>query len=152
MKLFSTVPGLMFVPLVVSASLSTSGSFSPLSSFSGSHALSPTKVQSVVERVASTGERKVADRAGELLIQRRLRIERLLISLDRAASVAIQMHPQNSQRLEPVIVDLAEQTLNLVGSSEIQNVKTDSELDRLETTVGELMSAMNKMIEPEMSL
>ncbi len=151
MKLLSMIPGLMFVPLVVSASLSTSTSGS-FSSSNGLQALSPTKVQSVVRRVASTAERKIADRSGELLIQRRLRIERLLISLDKAASVAIQMHPQNSQRLEPVIVDLAEQTLNLVGSSEIQNVKTDSELDRLETTVGELVSAMNKMIEPEMSL
>lgn len=131
MKLFSTLPLLFVAPLLISVSSASL------------EAKMPTK-----DQVAQT----ISTRGGELVVQRKLRIERLLISLDKAAEVAVLMHPQNSERLEPIIVDLAEQTLNLVGASEIQNVKTDAELDRLELTVGQLVHAMSRMIEPEMSL
>lgn len=126
MKLFSTAPALLFVPALI--------------------------VSLLVGSVSDEAQAKVQQGQGSVSTQRRLRIERLLISLDRVAEVALQMKPETTQRLEPVIVDLAEQTLELVGSDEIQNVKTDTELDRLETTVGELVNAMNKVIEPEMSL
>lgn len=105
-------------------------------------------VSAKVQSVAST---KLAA-AGDLIVQRKLRIERLLISLDQVAAVTLMMKPETASRLEPVIVDLAEQTLKLVDNDAIVSVKTDNELDRLEVTVGSLMKTMDRVIEPEVSL
>lgn len=139
MKLLSIVPALIVVPML-SVSFPTNAN---------SEKALPTKVEPAVKQAVT----QVVNAPNEaVLTQRKVRIQRLLISLDKVAAVAIQMKPENTERLEPVIVDLAEQTLNLVGQSEIQNVKTDSELDRLELTVGELANALNRMIEPELTL
>jgi hypothetical protein len=139
MKLLSVVPALILVPMLT-VSFPTNAK---------SERAITTKVEPVVAQVVT----QVVNAPNEsVLTQRKLRIQRLLISLDKVAAVAVQMKPENAERLEPVIVDLAEQTLNLVGQSEIQNVKTDSELDRLELTVGELANALSRTIEPEISL
>lgn len=114
-------------------------------------AAQPTARAETSEVSVSTAT-KVQTLGNEPIIKRKMRIERLLVSLDRVASVAIQMRPENAERLEPVIVDLAEQTLELVTHEAIQNNETDIELDRLEVTVGRLVKTMNRMIEPEMSL
>lgn len=86
------------------------------------------------------------------IIERRIRIERLLMALDQVAAVALQMQPEQAERLEPVIVDIAEQTLELVPDAQIKLASTDGELDRLEDMLGKLIGSMNRMVEPEMSL
>lgn len=142
MKLFSAVPTLLIAPVLASS----------LFIGSISEDAQATALNDPRSKVESSRAQLVSETVSRSLVQRRLRIERLLVSLDSIAEVALQMKPETTQRLEPVIVDLAEQTLSLVGGDEIQNVKTDSELDRLELTVSQLVGALNKMIEPEMSL
>ncbi len=86
------------------------------------------------------------------LLHRRLRIERVLLTLDQVAAVALQMTPEHSSRVEPVLVDLAEQTLELIDDASIRASATDDELDRIEETLMGLMTSINRMTEPEMTL
>lgn len=74
---------------------------------------------------------------------RQLRVERVLVALDRLAEVSLRMEPARAQILEPVILDIAEQVLDL---------KTDEDLERIETRVHHLVKALDRMVEPEMSL
>lgn len=85
-------------------------------------------------------------------LNRRLRIEQILMTLDRVAEVTGQMSPERAVALEPVLVDLAEQTLELTSDEAVQSPSTDEELDEIEGTVSKLVGVVETMIEPEMSL
>ena len=88
----------------------------------------------------------------EQVVTRKLRIERILVALDRVAETAMQMNPDRAASLEPVILDLANQTLELTDASEVAKADTDEALDELETTISELVGVIGRLVEPEMSL
>lgn len=88
----------------------------------------------------------------EAIIEKRIRIERLLVSLDSIAAVALQMQPEHSSRLEPVIVDLAERTLELVDADVLATARADDELEEIESTVDGLMETMTRWVETETTL
>lgn len=109
------------------------------------------KVKSApVTDISPVAERRVASE--ESVTYRRLRIERVLMTLDSVAAVAMQMQPEQASRIEPVLVDLAERTLLLVEDDAIKKTSTDAELDEIEETLTGLMSSINKTIEPEARL
>lgn len=85
-------------------------------------------------------------------LNRRLRIERILVTLDRVAEVAGQMNPDQAAELEPVIVDIAERTLDLSDDESVRRSSTDDELTEIERTVDRLVTVVENMVEPEMSL
>jgi hypothetical protein len=86
------------------------------------------------------------------VIARRMRIERIMMALDYVAEVTLQMHPDQIDAVEPVIVDLAEQTLELTSVEAVLDEATDEDLDQLETTVDDLVLAIERYVEPEMNL
>jgi hypothetical protein len=88
----------------------------------------------------------------EEVIARRLRIERILMTLDVIAETAMQMDPVQSAQLEPVLVDLVEQTLALVPEEAVVQSKTDKQLDEIEATIDKLVLTLEGMVEPEMSI
>jgi hypothetical protein len=93
-----------------------------------------------------------AAKASYSVIYRRMRIDRVLTTLDQVAAVTQQMSPEHSNRIEPVLVDLAEQTLGLVDEETIGAKETDQQLDRIEETLTGLMRSVNRMVEPEVML
>ena len=95
---------------------------------------------------------KVKKEAGDQIINRRMRIEKILVTLDQVAQVTLQMGPEQSAWIEPVLVDLAEQTLGLTSDEAVSDRTTDEALDDLEGTVNKLVNAVSRMVEPEMSL
>lgn len=88
----------------------------------------------------------------DTVLTRRLRIERILMTLDGIAQVALQMSPDQALRIEPVLVDLAEQTIELSDEDLVRTSDADRELNEIENTVDELVAAIEKMVEPEHSL
>jgi hypothetical protein len=88
----------------------------------------------------------------ELIIERKLRIEFLLNTLERVAEVSQEMAPERAAALEPAIADLMEQLLDLSSASSLVNPDTDSVLTQLEATVQELLDSLAKAVEPETSL
>ena len=86
------------------------------------------------------------------VVTRKLRIERILVALDRVAETAMQMNPDRAASLEPVILDLANQTLELTDASAVAKADTDEALDELETTISQLVGVIGRLVEPEMSL
>lgn len=88
----------------------------------------------------------------EAVISRRIRIERILMALDGVAEVALQMSPEQSARLEPVIIDLAEQTLELTTEDAAFRGSTDVELSEIEATLEKLVTAVERLVEPEMTI
>jgi hypothetical protein len=88
----------------------------------------------------------------EQVIARRLRIERLLMTLDHVTVAVVQMKPEHVDRIEPVIADLAEQAIDLVGDESVVNPETDAEITRIEKTVDRLVGALDRLVEPEASL
>jgi hypothetical protein len=86
------------------------------------------------------------------VIARRMRIERIMMTLDYVAEVTMQMHPDQLDSVEPVIVDLAEQTLELTSVEAVLDEGTDEDLDELESTVDDLVIAIERYVEPEMNL
>jgi hypothetical protein len=109
----------------------------------------PRQASSAVQTVSAE---RVSQRNLDPVMSRKLRIERVLVTLDKVAAVTLQMSPERSSRIEPVLVDLAEQTLALVDEETLKASDTDEELDHIESTLAGLMNSMNRMIEPEMSL
>jgi hypothetical protein len=83
---------------------------------------------------------------------RKQRIQRVLVALDKVAAVTQQMKPENAERIEPVIVDLAEQAIELANENTLKADSTDLTLTKLETTVTELVHTMSRYVEPEASL
>ncbi len=90
--------------------------------------------------------------AVDLVAQRKARIQSVLVQLDQVAQVTAQMKPETADRVEPVIVDLAEQTIDLANERALQAAETDATLARIEETVAHLTRTMNRYIEPEASL
>ena len=86
------------------------------------------------------------------VLSRRLRVERILLALDHVTDVAIQMHPERVAALEPVITNLAEQTLELNSAEAMLDHETDGRLDEIEDDVSGLVRAVDLYIEPEMTL
>ncbi|MES2964749.1 MAG: hypothetical protein V4760_12725 [Bdellovibrionota bacterium] len=122
---------------------------SALTAKSGSSSRIPQKkVSSDVETVDSGATHAAAD----LIVERRLRIEGLLTNLDHVAAVALQMKPEESDRLEPIIVDLAERTLELVDAEQLSDPSADLELDDLEETLKGLMQALTRQVATETTL
>lgn len=118
----------------------------------GARRFEEARSESVSAPAASKAAVEKATAQEDRVVERRIRIERLLMALDHVAAVALQMQPEQAERLEPVIVDIAEQTLELVSDSQIRQTSTDGELDRLEDMLGKLIGSMSRMVEPEMSL
>ncbi|MES2857119.1 MAG: hypothetical protein V4692_14720 [Bdellovibrionota bacterium] len=116
-------------------------------------AAGPVKAEASQAKKSSPAMSPVAvQKPNESVVARRLRIERVLMTLDHVAAVALQMNPESSERIEPVLVDLAEKTLELIDEDSIRSASADGELDRIEETLTGLMQTMNRMIEPEMTL
>jgi len=88
----------------------------------------------------------------ELIIERKLRIEFLLNTLERVAEVAQQMAPERAAILEPTIADLMEQLIDLSSASAIAKPETDATLTQLESTVQRLLESLVSTVEPETSL
>jgi hypothetical protein len=86
------------------------------------------------------------------VLRRKERIQNVLIQLDRIAQVTAQMKPETSDRVEPVLSDLAEQTIELATEDGLQSPETDAALERIEATVSQLTKAVNRYVEPEASL
>ena len=88
------------------------------------------------------------------VMQRKARIARVLLALDKIASATLQLKPETASRLEPVVVDLAEQAVDLSSDEALLTTSgaTDDSLARLEDTVSHLVKTMNRLVEPEMSL
>ena len=112
--------------------------------------------QKVARKTAQRSEPKIdrqIDRtAADKIVERRLRIEGLLSNLDHVAAVAMQMKPEESDRLEPIIVDLAERTLELVDAEQLADPSADLELDDLEETLKGLMQALTRQFATETTL
>jgi hypothetical protein len=87
-----------------------------------------------------------------LVVARKIRLQRLLGALDQVAEASLQMSPERAAYLEPVIVDLAEQTVALSEDQTITRASTETDLDRLETTVERLVQVVGRMVEPELSI
>jgi hypothetical protein len=88
----------------------------------------------------------------DFVLQRKERIQNVLVQLEHIAQVTAQMKPETADRVEPVIVDLAEQAIDLANERALRSSETDVVLTRLEMTVSELGRTMNRYIEPEASL
>lgn len=88
----------------------------------------------------------------EVIVGRRLRIERILFSLETMAEASVQMSPDHASLIEPVITDLAEQTIELTDSDAVMDSSTDDEIEEIEKTLDQLVTAVERMVEPEMSL
>ncbi len=86
------------------------------------------------------------------VLQRKERIQNVLLALDQVAEITAQMKPETADRIEPVIVDLAEQTIDLANERALQSDETDAALGKIEATVTELIRTMNRYVEPEASL
>lgn len=84
--------------------------------------------------------------------QRKERIERMLLALDRIAAATQQMKPETAARIEPVVADLAEQTIDLASQRALDSKSTDDQLTKLEATTSELMRTMRRIVEPEADL
>ena len=115
------------------------------SSISSELRLSKTKKPAVVEPPKTAP-------VLQAVAQRRERIARLLVMLDHVASATLQLKPETASRVEPVVVDLAEQTIDLSSDGVIREDSTDARLMKLETTVSALVKVMRKYVEPEMEL
>ena len=88
----------------------------------------------------------------EIVYQRRERVEHILGALNRINEVSMQMDPDRAATLEPVLMDIAEETMALSDRSTIVKPTTDEDLGRIEATVKKLSHAVARSIEPEMSL
>lgn len=109
------------------------------------------KISDVKAHRASPESRREA-KLTEAVVTRRVRIERILMTLDRVAEVTLQMNPDKAMRLEPVLVDLAEQTIKLTSADAVLRTSTDNELDQIEKTVDRLVTVVERTVEPEMTL
>lgn len=89
---------------------------------------------------------------GHDVMARRMRLHNVLSQLDVVAGICMQMAPERSARLEPVLVDLAEQALRLSDDATIRRASTENELDKLEATIARLVKAISRVVEPEFSL
>ena len=87
-----------------------------------------------------------------LLTARRLRIQRIVLGLDRVGDVASQMMPENADRIDPILEDLEDRAVSLSDRDQIQRASVDDELTTLEGSVRRLSTVVSKMIEPEMTL
>ena len=109
--------------------------------------ITPAKSLSAPMQGASPKETKPV--SADVIIERRLRIEGLLSNLDHVAAVAMQMKPEEADRLEPVIVDLAERTLELVDAEQLVQPSAEQELEDLETALSSLMEALTRQVQTE---
>jgi hypothetical protein len=106
---------------------------------------SAVKMDDVVSTVAG-------EDAAAKVPMRKLRLQNLLATLNNIAEVSMQMAPERSANLEPIIVDLAERTIELTGAAAIQQESTDEKISQIEMTIDRLVGALNKSVEPEVSL
>jgi hypothetical protein len=88
----------------------------------------------------------------EKIVLRRLRAERLLVTIHRVAELASQLSPDRAHRVEPVLVNLAEQTVTLTSREAAKSASTDVELEKLEVVLDRLASVLDHFVEPEVSL
>jgi hypothetical protein len=131
LKLLKLINAILILPFLITGMWFTSGQ-----AYGGA----AKKAEPVKAREASRVKPQISR---EELALRRLRVQRVLVTLDRVAEAALKMAPERAQALEPVILDIAEQTMA---------IKTDAELEQIETTVSRLVHALGRMVEPEMSL
>jgi len=121
-------------------------------------AFASTGVRAVEAKISDVKARRVSPESRreakltEAVVTRRVRIERILMTLDRVAEVTLQMSPDKAMRLEPVLVDLAEQTVKLTSAEAVLRTSTDNELDEIEKTVDRLVTVVERTVEPEMTL
>ncbi len=86
------------------------------------------------------------------VLQRRERLQKVLLSLDGIAQATLQLRPETASRIEPVVVDLAEQAIELTRDDSVVSGEADQALLKLENTVSQLVQTMSRYVEPEMSL
>ena len=86
------------------------------------------------------------------VLQRRERLQKVMLALDGIAQATLQLKPETASRLEPVVVDLAEQAIELTRNESQNSVEADQSLLKLEKTVSQLVRTLNRFVEPELSL
>lgn len=120
--------------------------------FSAPESWGPEAHEQMRDQIRQSGQQVQYSSNEDAIISRRLRIERILITLDGIAAAALQMNPDQAVQIEPVLVELAEQTLLLTSEDAVLEPSTDGELTEIEETVEDLVVAVERMVEPEMSL
>ena len=123
-----------------------------LQSKPGSASLSAERYSSVQKLKMNAIDTAAANQTPNFVFIRKQRIQRMLGSLDSVAAATQQMKPEMAERIEPVIVDLAEQAIELATDQSLQAPGTDAALTKLEITVTELVHTMSRLVEPEASL
>jgi hypothetical protein len=86
------------------------------------------------------------------VISRRIRIEKILMTLEYVAEVTMEMHPDQLDAVEPVIADIADQTLELTSIEAVLDEATDKDLQEIEATVDDLVYAIERYVEPQINL
>lgn len=115
--------------------------------FAGSHQIGTQKSVLPAAAVVKTSQAQT-----DFVLQRKERIQNILVALDRLAEITAQMKPETADRIEPVVVDLAEQTIDLANARALQSSETDASLNKIEHTLLELTRALSRYVEPEASL
>lgn len=126
------------------------------------HLLVPFEVQklgsSAIERVHSKKTEATDPGPGTLsllesaVIERRMRVERVLVLLDAVAEATMTMGPEQASWVEPVLEDIAERSIGLISDEALLSDQSETELLEIEESVGKLVEVIDKMVEPEMSL
>lgn len=86
------------------------------------------------------------------VIERRMRVERVLVLLDAVAEATMTMGPEQASWVEPVLEDIAERSIGLISDDALLSDQSETELIEIEESVGKLVEAIDKLVEPEMSL
>ncbi len=86
------------------------------------------------------------------VLQRRERLQKVMLALDGIAQATLQLKPETASRLEPVVVDLAEQAIDLTRDDSLNAVESEQSILKLEKTVSQLLRTMSRYVEPEMLL
>ncbi len=74
------------------------------------------------------------------------------MTVERLNEVAMQMKPEESIRLDPVLNDIAQETLDLVDDDSLSADQLDDQIGALEKTVSHLVKSLQREIEPEATL
>ena len=118
--------------------------------FADSHVSTASSSNSVEKNFAVNTSRQ--DAQIQFVLQRKERIQKVLVTLDHIAQLAAQMKPETADRVEPVIVDLAEQAIELANERALRANETEASLKKIELTVSQLSHTIDRYVEPEASL
>ncbi len=88
----------------------------------------------------------------DILIQRQIRIERILKLIDLLTEATQLMNPDQAWRIEPVLLDLTDQTLELVEEGVVSRPWADEKIKDIENSLERLVQALEKTVATEISI